>query len=1147
STMPRKGRDKGGKGGQGAKAPRRTENDVERTDDPMPCFTLSPVRVEDLDRLEGSIGPCVRGPLEEPSPVEGAVDVGRIDHSGLIYRYRRGAGYPKHFPLDEHLLPFIQNFMPANWDGSAGLLATERAQLERAILTGRDSMMGTCSPHHPSFPLDHEAQAHFPDTALLGLFAPEPAHRVTELRLSQGQWEVQGLPKTGIAFIGHTLPPSGRDFVQDGYDRSCFLDRILGGGAASWYDRWSVVSSHRFRFGATEWLMGILYHYQKMLERVGLLEAVVAALHSYPCNPGLLQALAERFNRRFNTFGIAEGETSLDLWALHRISGLPISGQFYEEVCLSDLDRDRTSGAGSYFLSHSFRYLARVWRDLAKCGRSDCPSASRGTVRVSCDAWIRFFYNGPFCFYKEFAGDNYDPAAYAQLKVRLDDDARYLYAPRGVNWNPRRLLDRTHLAAYLVYWLCTFALPFGEEGNIRPEAIYPACILANGVQLALAPAALANIFCGLGELTSSPSPRDKNITLATHYLGAWAGLLLSELCHNISLERPSMPLIFMFRNRPEREQQKQLKEARRRLSFVPAAGQPGLDLACCSLGFRPWVEEGQRGCVYRLPHHATPIATLRKDWLCCVLPSVLLFRKGSLLFMEPYFPHRFARNLGYDQDVPPNADFVLSTWAYKGPDRHLVASSWWCYFLRRDAAPEFFIPELRHEGRVGILYARWWSRHSQAFRECADDIKKAERHYLSRTGAPVSTIAPTFLEREFADIAQTVTTMGRRRATAQAASMADSEAFAGALKPLSRPESSSAASRVRGEPPLVYFWWRHFLLDCGYTVDAALTSSILPSVTRVWERHLQQSIIRVGPREFISWIESGTTLRHFWDAIAEAGKAVKVPFDRVVLRPTFSVAPRECFIPEKDLPRRDTPSARKRRASEEAGASTSGVGELAEGTPREDVAPQGDEDYNPTFDGTPSPEGADIPPVASTETGYIPVEAAAAEGVERQAGVVPVGDAASSLQAIHDLLLSGSEAELPGFSDFVPGILEGAGWQQPLHSAMAVTSAAVLPTASPPEEGEVARGIARDADDGAKMAAEMMGSSPPGAVLPPAARGVEGMLDLFTASAHTVMEEGNPPSVDAVRDFLERSTVAYHLMGCPEIPGWPLWTRFGAR
>ncbi|MQL75806.1 hypothetical protein Taro_008183, partial [Colocasia esculenta] len=334
------------------------------------------------------------------------------------------------------------------------------------------------------------------------------------------------------------------------------------------------------------------------------------------------------------------------------------------------------------------------------------------------------------------------------------------------------------------------------------------------------------------------------------------------------------------------------------------------------------------------------------------------------------------------------------------------------------------------------------------------------------------------------------------------------------------------------------------------------------------------------------------------------------------------------FIPEKDLPKRDVPSARKRRASGEAGpsqpaargrtpepsspgvvgTSTSGGDELAGDTPREDVAPRGDEDYNPTFNGTPSPKREDIPLVASTEPGYIPVEAAAAEGVEHLAGVVPVGDAASSLQAIHDLLLSGSEAELPGFSDFAPGILEGSGWMQPLHSAMAVTSAAILPTASPPEEGEVARGIAGDADDGAEIAAEMMESSPPGAVLPPAAgipppleggdsaslpsatqavggglpppssseaplerlssfpghgiswpdaiqrsrvHGSEGMLDFYIASALAVMEESSPPSINVVRDFLERSTVSYHLMGCPRDP-WmaavdALWSEVGQR
>ncbi|MQM00111.1 hypothetical protein Taro_032842 [Colocasia esculenta] len=49
-------------------------------------------------------------------------------------------------------------------------------------------------------------------------------------------------------------------------------------------------------------------------------------------------------------------------------------------------------------------------------------------------------------------------------------------------------------------------------------------------------------------------------------------------------------------------------------------------------------------------------------------------------------------------------------------------------------------------------------------------------------------------------------------------------------------------------------------------------------------------------------------------------------------------------------------------------------------------------------------------------------------------------------------------------------------------------------------------------------------------------RGVEGMLSLFMASARAVMEESSPPSIEAVRAVLRRSTLAYHLMGFPRDP-----------
>ncbi|MQL78722.1 hypothetical protein Taro_011170, partial [Colocasia esculenta] len=921
-TMSRSTRHRGESSG----ASHPSESTVRRTNDPMPSFVLGAIRKEDLPRLDRGIRTCARGPLEEPSPSEGVVDLDLVDRSGRVYQYLRGDNYPRHFPLDEHLFPFIWDFVPSGWDGPAELLATERVQMQRVILVGRDSMLGTCSFHYPSFPLGYPAQVHFPDAGQLGLFGSEPVYPVGEAKLAQGLWEVHGQPKTRSSFAGHVLLPSGSQFAPEGYYRHCFLDRILGGEAASWYDRWFVISSHSFRFGATEWLMGVLHHYRELLDQVGIFHAVAATLHDYPYHSGLLQALAERFNRRFNTFGTAEVETCLDLWAFHRISGLPISGQFYEEVCLDDLRRDQSFGAGFYILLHNFWYLMKVWRDLARCGREQCPSASKGTVRVSCNAWVRFFYNGPFCFNNRFASDSRDPAEYLQLSMDLEDNAKYLCAPRDGGWNPSQLLDRTHLAAYLVYWLSTFVLPFGEEGLIRPELIYPACLLADDVRLALASTALANIFHSLGDLTASSSPRDRSVIL------------------------------------------------------------------------------------------------------------------GGYLFLEPYYLSRFARNFGYDQAVPPNADFALAVRSYKDLDRHLVASSWWCYFTKHDPSLECFIPEQQREGHVDIFYSRWWSRHNQAFRERASQIKEAESARLSRTNVPVPQIASDFIRREFPALVERVQALSRQKARVQASGPAERKAYVGALKPLVRPEST-------------------------------LSSTILPgsfnNLWREWERHIRHSIARAGLTEFISRVKSGTSLLDFWGAVVEAGKVVKTPPEKVVLPPDFSPTPGASQTPGSEDP---------------VGA-----------TPRDDVIPPVDDDYNPTFDRTPSPDAAALKQ-------YVPANIIVGEGAEHPDATTFGVDGSTSLKAIHDLLISGPKTGLPGFSDFAFGMPEGGTWPQVLHSAMTVSSTAVLPTASPPEEGEVPRGTTGESEDTVRLIQEMMESSP-SAAIPPSVADVAGAEITFHNAA----------------------------------------------
>ncbi|MQL79524.1 hypothetical protein Taro_011955 [Colocasia esculenta] len=480
--------------------------------------------------------------------------------------------------------------------------------------------------------------------------------------------------------------------------------------------------------------------------------------------------------------------------------------------------------------------------------------------------------------------------------------------------------------------------------------------------------------------------------------------------------------------------------------------------------------------------------------------------------MEPYFPHRFARNFGYDQAVPPNADFALPDRTYRGLDRHLVASSWWCFFIRRDPSQELFIPEQRRDGRVDILYAQWWTRHNKAFRERADVVKAAEGAYLSRAGASISSITSKFLRREFPELAGKVSTVGRRRAKAQVIDPTERKARVEALEPLVRPEGSSATSRGSGEPPLVYFWWRHFLLDCGY-----------------------QS---------------------------------------------------------------------KRRASREVGSSQPG----ARGrTPEPSASVGGGE---PSLFGLPARGGFrplfPFPP----DRGYVPGGASAGGDTVHQAVSI------SSLQKIHSLLVSGPGGELPSFSNFAPGLLEGGTLPRALHCAMTVTSPAVLPVRSPLKEGEVLERTVGEDDGqrgtssltlvlihfvgGVEIVAKMMEMGPLVAVFPPVAtqaRGKDapcgvmtapllsgpsepltaaddnvpqqpfaaaspvgfapfpshdvlwpsepqsiqmedngGVLETLMGLTRSAMEESSPPCLERVRGFLYRNTLAYHLMGYPRDP-----------
>ncbi|MQM12441.1 hypothetical protein Taro_045360, partial [Colocasia esculenta] len=690
---------------------------------------------------------------------------------------------------------------------------------------------------------------------------------------------------------GIYLMPTDARYAARSHDIRCLLDRIVDYTSASWYGHWSVIPSHIFRYGATEWLMGVLHHYGDILKTSGIYGAVEAASYGYPCYADILRALVERFSSRWNTFGTAEGETSIDLWSLHQISGLPISGQPYEEVVLNDLHSHRSNGSGRYVYPYSLRFLTKVWRDLALAGRKEGTSSSSSTMRVSQSAWVRYFYNGPFCFFKNFSVEGRRLEDYQQLEVKRPSRGRYICAPKDMGWNPRRLPDHTYLAAYLVYWLSSFVVPYGEEEYLRPGLIYPACLLAEGCQLALAPVALANIFHGLGSLSIHPNPRDRKAQLPTHYLSAWAGLLLPGLCQTIDLPRPSAPLILLFRGRPAGNAVTELVGARSRLSFLPNNEQGLLPFSNVSRGIRPYCTRTHNEIEYHLPNSVNSSQFVYQDWLCCIRPGVLTYRMGRTLITEPYYPSRFARNFSYDQSIPPPAEFPLLLRLHRGHNIHLIAASWWDYFRRPETSSAYALPAPGVVGRVDISYARWWSDRNSIFRLAPRDIRQKEDSRLEMPGLPLIYISEEYLDQHFSSIAASY----KRRYSAKASPKADKENnrhyYQGETTLLAPTELFWTKAVTINNGSSGYYWWSHLLSDCGYSPAVPLSTRLPPESIghpgwARWEKHLINVIGNFGLLEYIPQLENAETFQDVRDIVKKVGSAYSTTFSQLVPRPS---------------------------------------------------------------------------------------------------------------------------------------------------------------------------------------------------------------------------------------------------------------------
>ncbi|MQL82779.1 hypothetical protein Taro_015257 [Colocasia esculenta] len=467
----------------------------------------------------------------------------------------------------------------------------------------------------------------------------------------------------------------------------------------------------------------------------GVYHSVFAARYRYHLSKGLCCGLAEVFVPEYNTFYTAEGEMSLDLWSLHQLSGLQIDGEPYEEVCLPDIIKDRTGG-GQDCMGYSYRYLMKVYRQLSLARNTGRSRDKRESLHMR----LAYFFSHERR-YEDFVSTGGIAAKKnpGRQKVTILDSLLKgrLSGPNLVGADPH-----THCAAYLAYWICSFALPVGDDSLLRPDVIYPACQMAWGIKLSLCPTALCLIYRSLGDLCRRSAPRQHRVIGPWHFLSVWACGLFPEFApRSLQLTR-LFPRMLEFASVEPHPLSKQLFEIRGKLTSIPTDS-PGTIYFCHLASHSSPLANRYRECrddVIEDFVHPTSRQRLTRsalepelrDWALSIRPSVLTF----------------ARNFGYDQHIPPSsANFNLTSRAVGGGQLLDQACKWWDFFHRFDSST-FRVPMPGRTPRVTPEYIKWWNARTRFYREYRTDCwDAAERKLLQLQPQPVLDIDSEHLLR----------------------------------------------------------------------------------------------------------------------------------------------------------------------------------------------------------------------------------------------------------------------------------------------------------------------------------------------------------------------------------------------------------------
>jgi hypothetical protein len=472
----------------------------------------------------------------------------------------------------------------------------------------------------------------------------------------------------GAKFRAHTLEKVNNDEDGDIFNFEENFYPVLHKMLSNKQD-WTTYLRFRgratFELGVIEWTKSILDKFGNSLDRAGIFGAVGVSCYPYHYCVNTWRAFLELWGPLTNTLHHGNGEMSVSLHDLKVIGGLPIVGIPYEEFIPENKEMRR---GGPY--PSTLTELLCIHSQL-------CELYKQTFIRW--EEWITHFYRGKLLY-----------AAYGENAQQVSRVQRDKFTG---SQSVLKISKEGELAAFLAFWLSRFVLP-SHCYKIRPETFYMACLMARGDKISLAPSVLGHIYHGLGEIITEPrGPGESRSCFPVHYVIGWLGEHFP--CLYKSRADNEFPNNYPCLARYAGVEAKSLDITSARLIFRTNE----------SVDYRPSPFIEQKG--YFLFDDGS-LSEDKSELLICIRSSLLPVRLGDDLWLEPYYPNRFARQFGFDQGVPSNKLRFGIERRRKCCIEDLAKAQ--RLLLRTGTGTHFYIPRSTYNGACTWAYCRWWMR-----------------------------------------------------------------------------------------------------------------------------------------------------------------------------------------------------------------------------------------------------------------------------------------------------------------------------------------------------------------------------------------------------------------------------------------------------